>query len=346
MSLTRTTKKRVAMVVRLFSKFENAHEVQRKWKHHFDTPPPALSTISAVNQRFEETGSVEDLQRSGRPVTTLTADKLEEIEEMVTTSPNLSVRQGSVQAGISKSSYHDAMNILHLKPYHPSLIVNLNEDDFDRRNQFCEMWLEKFNNDPNLIDHVFWSDEAKFNRNGVVNRHNCMYWSSENPHIKFEVPNTKQGVMVWCGLTSSGLLGPYFFKETATGSVYKQMLIDYAWPYLKHKRLYFQPDGAGPHYAIVVCDWLDEKFPGRWIGRRGPFDWPARSPDLTPCDFFLWGYLKDIVFREPSATIAQLQNKIEQAYAQVTYKMCEEACHSVVHRLRDCLDNEGQFLSY
>jgi hypothetical protein len=172
MSVSRTTEERAAMV-RLFSKFDNAHEVQRQWKHHFDTTPPAVSTILAVNQRFDETGSVEDLHRSGRPTTILTEEKLEEIQEMVTTNPNLSVRQGSAQAGIRKSSYHAAMTTLHLKPYHPTLIVDLNEDDFDRRSQFCEIWLEKFKNDPHLIDHIFWSDEARFNRNEAVNRHNC-----------------------------------------------------------------------------------------------------------------------------------------------------------------------------
>jgi hypothetical protein len=138
-----------------------------------------------------------------------------------------------------------------------------------------------------LIDHIFWSDKARFDRNEVVNRHNCTYWSSHNTHVKFKVPNTGQGVMVWCGLTSGGLFRPYFFKETVTGSVYKQMLVDYARPYFKRKRLYFQHDGAGPHYAVVMRDWLDEKFPDRWIGRRGLLDWPARSSDLTPRDFFL-----------------------------------------------------------
>ena len=33
-------------------------------------------------------------------------------------------------------------------------------------------------------------------RNGVVNRHNCTYWSSENPHIKTEVPYAQEGLMV------------------------------------------------------------------------------------------------------------------------------------------------------
>ena len=28
-------------------------------------------------------------------------------------------------------------------------------------------------------------------------------------------------------------------------------------------------------------------------------EWPFRSPDLTPCDFFRWGYLKKKVFSTP-----------------------------------------------
>jgi hypothetical protein len=175
------------------------------------------------------------------------------------------------------------------------------------------MWLEKFENDPKLVDRIFWSDEAKFNMNTTVNQHNCTYWARENPHLKFEVPNTQERVMVWCGMSSDGLVGPYFFKDTVTGSSYKHMLVHYAWPQLKHKKFYFQHDGAPSHYVVTVREWLDEKFPDRWIGRRGPFDWPARSPDLTPCDFFLWGYLKDTVFQTPPTTTVELRARIAEA---------------------------------
>jgi len=88
-------------------------------------------------------------------------------------------------------------------------------------------------------------------------------------------------------MSSNGLVGPYCFNDTVTGSLYKEMLVEYVWPKLKRKRFYFQQDGDGSHYAIPVREWLDEKFSDHWIGRHGPFDWPARSPDLTPCDFFL-----------------------------------------------------------
>jgi hypothetical protein len=74
----RTTEEKVAMV-RLFSKFENAHEVHRQWKYHFDTTPPDIHTILSVNRKFDETGTIEDLPRSDRPLNILSEKKLEEI---------------------------------------------------------------------------------------------------------------------------------------------------------------------------------------------------------------------------------------------------------------------------
>ena len=62
--MARTIEERVTMV-RLFSKYENVYEVQRQWKHHFNTSALALRTITAVNQRFNKTGSVEDLPLTG-----------------------------------------------------------------------------------------------------------------------------------------------------------------------------------------------------------------------------------------------------------------------------------------
>jgi len=50
-------------------------------------------------------------------------------------------------------------------------------------------------------------------------------------------------------------------------------------------------------------EFLNQHLPQRWI-RRGTGDqmllaWPPRSPDATPCDFFLWGYVKDQVYVPP-----------------------------------------------
>ena len=55
------------------------------------------------------------------------------------------------------------------------------------------------------------------------------------------------------------------------------------------QQVIFQQDGTPAHYSREVRVFLDEQFPDQWIGHRGPMEWAPRSPDLTPCDFFLVG---------------------------------------------------------
>ena len=81
----------------------------------------------------------------------------------------------STKLYLSTSRGHAAMEKLQLKPYHPTLIVDLNEDDFDRRSQSSKICLKIFNSNPGLVDRILWSDEFKFSRKGTVNHHNCTY---------------------------------------------------------------------------------------------------------------------------------------------------------------------------
>ena len=276
-------------IVRLFCKYENALEVQRRWGELFDTTPPHHTTIFATYQKFLDTGSVADAERSGRPVSVLTDEALEGIRERVDKSPETSIRRGSAQSGMSIGSYHAALHKLGLKCYHPQLVVQLSETDFNVRSQFSETMLRMFENDPRLVDKICWSDESQFRLDGQVNKHNCVYWTRANPELQMEIPNSKQGVQVWCGMTSRELIGTFFFDGNVTGAAYLQMLREFLWPKLMRRRLFFQQDGAPAHYALDVRAWLDSKFENQWIGRGGPIEWPPRSPDLTPCDFFLWG---------------------------------------------------------
>jgi len=102
-------------------------------------------------------------------------------------------------------------------------------------------------------------------------------------------------VNVWLGMTQSKVYGPFFSAEaTVRGPVYLDMLEQFLeLQILKDGVLdtvVFQQDGAPCHYAMIVRDYLDRPFPGRWIGRGGTQTWAARSPDLTPLDFFAWGF--------------------------------------------------------
>ena len=51
-------------------------------------------------------------------------------------------------------------------------------------------------------------------------------------------------------------------------------------------QIWFQQDGATAHTARISLKVLRQMFTGRLISSRGDVPWPARSPDIAPCDFF------------------------------------------------------------
>ncbi|GFV53153.1 DUF4817 domain-containing protein [Trichonephila clavipes] len=70
------------------------------------------------------------------------------------------------------------------------------------------------------------------------------------------------------------------------------------------QELWFQQDGATCHTARATIDLLKDTFGDHLISRFGPVNWPPRSCDLTPLDYFLWGYVKSLVYADKPQTQA------------------------------------------
>ena len=68
------------------------------------------------------------------------------------------------------------------RPYRPILVQALNENDKPSRIAFANWWADTLNRIPELPYFVLWSDESIFRLNGVVNRHNSVYYALENPN--------------------------------------------------------------------------------------------------------------------------------------------------------------------
>ena len=77
-----------------------------------------------------------------------------------------------------------------------------------------------------------------------------------------------------------------------------------------------QQDVAPAHTANNVNEYLSRKLGNNWIS-RGPIDWTARSPDLTPLDFFLSGYVKEKVYSERIESLEHLKKRIQQAISSI-----------------------------
>ena len=113
---------------------------------------------------------------------------------------------------------------------------------------------------------------------------------------------------------ATGLSDPTFFSQQwPCKDSDLEMLRDFFIPELKrlrrHSTTYFQQDGAPPHWGLNVREFLNTQFPDRWIGRNGPIHWPARSPDLTPLDYFLWAISKTLFTRIDPSTIKNYRTR-------------------------------------
>lgn len=152
-------------------------------------------------------------------------------------------------------------------------------------------------------------------------------------------------VNTWCGIVGDRVIGPHFFDRHLNGEMYNNFLRNELPQLLddneNQQELWLQQDGAPPHFARQTRDTLNEMFGNRWIGRGGPVNWPARSPDLTPLDFFLWGFIKDKVMATQPTTPENMKDRIRQACNLVTPQMLNRVRNSCQKRIAKCLEVYG-----
>ncbi|GFU07066.1 uncharacterized protein TNCV_2993191, partial [Trichonephila clavipes] len=147
---------------------------------------------------------------------------------------------------------------------------------------------------------------------------------------------------VWCALWAGGIIGPYFFKNdeghnvTVNGDQYRATITNFFIPELNNhdvQELWFQQDGATCHTARATIDLLKDTFGESLISRFGPVNWPPRSCDLTPLDYFLWGYVKSLVYADKPQTLDHLEDNIRRVIADIRPQMLEKVIENWTSRL-------------
>ena len=106
----------------------------------------------------------------------------------------------------------------------------------------------------------------------------------------------------WCGVTGDQLIGPYIFPECLTSENYPMFCNMNCQHFLEEssfqtrRQMCYQHDGAPPHFSQVIRQYLNLKFPNRCIGRGGKQNWPPRSPDMNPLDYYVCVHTEAMVY--------------------------------------------------
>jgi hypothetical protein len=83
----------------------------------------------------------------------------------------------------------------------------------------------------------------------------------------------------------------------------------------------------------------------RIISRFGVINWPAQSLDLSPCDFYLWGFLKSKVFETRPANLNALKQRIVEEANAIPAKTLLRVMKSMVNQVGECINVNGRHLS-
>jgi inhibitor of nuclear factor kappa-B kinase subunit alpha len=354
--MARLTSDQRIFVVKNYYKTKCVTDVQRKFNHQFKNTKLSRKHIYKIVQKFERLGTVADAPRTGRPRCSRSEENVSTLRVMLMNSPEKSVRRSSSETGIPRTCIHDILKKdLKLFPYKIQIMQKLSITDQVQRLDFCRWAADVADTYADAFKDVWFTDESHFLLSGHVCKQNMRFWADEQPHCFTERPLHSEKLTVWCAMSSHGVIGPYVFKETVNSQRYLSLLKNKFVPALRKKtenmqNVWFMQDGATAHTSNTVLEYLHEIFGDKVISRRYPEvndcgqSWPAHSPDLNPCDYFLWGFLKSVVYRPKPVDTDMLLKNIKREVKKISVEMCGNVIKNFIVRVRQGNLSKGRHL--
>lgn len=323
---------------------------------------PTIKNIKKTVIHFKEKGTVHNIskQKSGRsPLVTMNEITINEVRESVTLTPKKSLSRRALELDLSPTSlYRILRRKMNQFPYRISVRHSLSVQDKVRRNEMCEWALERLDQMPDWLNHIWFSDESHFHLNGAVNNHNNIYWGTSPPDETTE--RNLKGAKVTCFVAFNakhGLVGPFWFEEdnktvTINAVRYRSVIRRFNTALTRllspnqRRQAWFMQDGAPPHTAHDTIAFLKELFQTRLIALGTNHAWAPHSPDLNPLDFWLWGAAKDVVYKEKPATLRELKVNVTNYIRQVTPEVWGKVGNNFSVRLQACQKREGAHIEH
>ena len=107
-------------------------------------------------------GSINDLQRTGRPKSAGSEQMQMDIAQAFVENPHLSLHRASDERDVALETVRNILKSINLYSYKVYLVQELNEDDPDRRVEFCEIMMDRIDRDPLFFSFFFFGEEEKW----------------------------------------------------------------------------------------------------------------------------------------------------------------------------------------
>lgn len=254
-----------------------------------DRRPPTRFVLKRMVENLKNTGSYKSRRR------TLQQNNNDFDLNVLTyfeAFPKASSREAAGEIGTTHTRILKVLKKYKFKCYRDGrLVQKLHPGDCERRLQFCQSMLREIDRYPDFLSNIVWSDETNFSNNGMYNRRNNHYWSRVNPvRVRETNSQVRFSFNVWCGIMRNMVVLVHVYEGHLNTDKYLEILNLLrnelnGFPDEERNQIIIQQDGAPAHNSRITTAFINNHF-NTWIGTNGTIRWPARSPDLTPLDFF------------------------------------------------------------
>ena len=305
-------------------------------------------TVFRVIRHFQNEGTLEDKEKSGRPRTATGKKMVKVVRERIRRKNRRSMRQMAKDLHISERSIrrivHDRLKCASYK-YRKGQM--LSEKAKECRVKKCKEMLRYCSGD--TVNRVLFTDEKVFNLDEKLNSQNhrqiLRKGSYRSPKLKTaDRSHFPSSVMVWGGICATGKT-PLVFVEKGVKinakvyqeTILKDVLEPWASEFFRGADWCLQQDWAPAHGAKSTLRLCEELFPRFW----NKDVWPSNSPDLNPLDYSVWGILEEKVSASKPKIIDALKDCLLKAGDKLPNSLLACIVKQFRRRLNACIKAKG-----
>lgn len=338
------------VVIKFLSKLgKNGREIFADLRTVYGDDAVKEPTVHKWLKRFREgRESVQDDPRSGRPSTSHSDENVERIRTCVNGDRRLTVRQVAEELNLGKTVVHEILrNELQMKKICAKIVPKLlSPDQKSRRVACCEDWLEAEENG-DFLNRVITGDESWFYEFDVELKSQSKEWkTSGEPRTKKSRKsrsNVKTMLIVFFDVR--GIVHQEFVPpgQTVDGKFYVDVLrrlkarVARVRPELAREgRWILHHDNAPAHTSLVVREFLSKN--SITVTEHPPY-----SPDLAPCDFFLFPKTKLVLRGRHLGDINEIKKATTGQLRNLQPEDFQGAFSQWKRRWHKCIMSQGEY---
>ena len=330
---------------------ESATQIHNDLRQVYGDVACSYDTVARWIRAFNDgRDDFKDKERSGRPSTSVNEGSAARAAVLLKEDRSATIGYLAAELGISVGSthtlLHDEMGLRkRCSRWIPHLLT---VDQKRQRVAICRDLLNQFEpNGPKRLSDVATGDECWIPYFVTPHKQKNMVWLAEDsprPQIlkpgfrskkrMFTIFFNSQGPIIVDVMPEGATITAAYYTNTVLTQLVQK--IDQQRRKTRHSRIMIHHDNASPHKAQITQTFLQET--GLHILPHAPY-----SPDLAPCDFWLFPKVKSMIAGKPFARVQDLAKAVYSALATIPQEEYREAFQKWLRRMQRCIDVEGEY---